>query len=419
MYLCFIALWFPIYAIAQQQQVTQMPLTIAQAEKQFFEKNYQLLALKYGIEAARAQALQASLWDNPQISIEQNIYNPLNKRYFDVTSSGNTDVQIQQLILLGGKRGKLVDVQNINTELAELQFKDAVRTLTFTLRSTFYEAAFTQKILQVYDKGIASVQKTYSTYKELQKKNIISLQEYLRLQSLLLSLEKEQQEWLVKLQALQSDLRVLMADSSNQDYNLDFPINAVAEFEPLQKEEDILVQKALERRADIVAAEKNIALQTSNAEYQQSLAIPDLTVGALWSRAGSFVQDYYAVTIGTTLPIFNRNQGGIQNAEALRQAALLQARQTKQQLQSDIRKALHKFQTTEKLYKKYKETASSDYEQLLQALQTNYEKRNISVLEFTDSFQAYKESMIQLLQIANDKISAYEELELAVGSTLR
>src|ERR1700712_2221299 len=61
-------------------------LTLPETEKQFLEKNLQLLAERFNIDAAKAQVMQAKLYNNPNFSYTANIYNPDQKKWVDVSS---------------------------------------------------------------------------------------------------------------------------------------------------------------------------------------------------------------------------------------------------------------------------------------------------------------------------------------------
>ena len=65
------------------QQATTGVLTLKEAEQRFLERNLSLIAERYNIDMAQAQVLQAKLFENPVISLEQNVYNRLNGKYFD------------------------------------------------------------------------------------------------------------------------------------------------------------------------------------------------------------------------------------------------------------------------------------------------------------------------------------------------
>ena len=89
-------------------QKDTVAITLAAAEQRFLQNNLQLLASKLRIDAAKAAKVQAEVWSNPNIAVEQNIYNQYTGKWFDVTSSGNSEIQIQQLFLLAGKRDKQI-----------------------------------------------------------------------------------------------------------------------------------------------------------------------------------------------------------------------------------------------------------------------------------------------------------------------
>ena len=68
---------------------------------------------------AQAQVLQAKLFENPVISLEQNVYNRLNGKYFDFGKEGEMVVGIEQVIRLAGQRNKQVKLEKINKEIAD------------------------------------------------------------------------------------------------------------------------------------------------------------------------------------------------------------------------------------------------------------------------------------------------------------
>ena len=111
------------------QQATTGTLTLKEAEQRFLERNLSLIAERYNIDMAQAQVLQAKLFENPVISLEQNVYNRLNGKYFDFGKEGEMVVGIEQVIRLAGQRNKQVKLEKINKEIAEYQFEEVMRTL--------------------------------------------------------------------------------------------------------------------------------------------------------------------------------------------------------------------------------------------------------------------------------------------------
>ncbi|MDO1447644.1 hypothetical protein Q0590_15345 [Rhodocytophaga aerolata] len=48
----------------------------------------------------------------------------------------------------------------------------------------------------------------------------------------------------------------------------------------------------------------------------------------------------------------------------------------------------------------------------------SYERKNITLLEFIDFFESYKENVLHLHQLQTDRIHSLEELSLATGKNL-
>src|SRR5215831_7213875 len=61
-----------------------LQLTLPEAEQRFLQKNLVLLAQKYNLDIAKAQVIQAKLYPNPNLQFVGNIYNPEQKKAFDL-----------------------------------------------------------------------------------------------------------------------------------------------------------------------------------------------------------------------------------------------------------------------------------------------------------------------------------------------
>src|SRR5580658_8409395 len=99
--------------LAQSHQDTQPPqdtlrLTLAGAEKTFLDSNFQLLAQRYNIDAQDALVIQARLYPNPNFSIGHTLYSAQLRQFFPTGINDETTMQLDQEILLAGKRNKAV-----------------------------------------------------------------------------------------------------------------------------------------------------------------------------------------------------------------------------------------------------------------------------------------------------------------------
>jgi len=84
------------------------------------------------------------------------------------------------------------------------------------------------------------------------------------------------------------------------------------EFSDLQS----LVQIAKENRADYRLKKAAIAYEDQNLKLQRSYAIPDINFGYQPHDKGSnYVRPYSGIVVEFSVPLFDRNQGGIQEAK--------------------------------------------------------------------------------------------------------
>lgn len=394
-------------------------ITLQDAEKQFLDKNLQLLAEKYNVSIAQAEIIQAKLYNNPNLTLSGNLYNPDRKKFFDVSNQyGQYEVGIQQLISLAGKRNKQVQLARTNASMAENAFFDLLRTLRFTLRSNFYQAYYLQNSMKAYEEQISSLAKMDATYKDLQQKGLVTLKDAVRLRSLLYSLRADRTSMQNQLNDLQSEIQLLL-QNNHAWFVLDMPEDAITGIPEIRQTSlQSLVDSAYANRQDLQLAQNNLRYNQQNYNLQKAMAVPDLTLGANFDKRGSFVDNATFLNVGIDLPFFNRNQGNIKAARySMDQTKLLVQQQT-QAVENEVQTAYAKAINTDKMLETVDPAFRSQFEQLLQAITDNFLKKNISLLELTDFYDSYKENMLQLNQLQNARMQAIETLNFAVGKTL-
>ena len=411
-----------VFSLAQAPaaRTDTVAITLQQAEERFLKNNLQLLAARFNIDAAKAAVVQAELWNNPNISIEQNAYNKFTKRYFDVTKTGNTDIQLQQLILLAGKRDKQIRLAEINSQIAENSFYDLLRALKFELRTNFFDLYFLQQSLAFYNETIPNVRKTVAATEVIYQKRSILLSEVLRLKSLLFSLENERLGLLNQVSEIEHGMGVLLRDTSGSiSYFVpQLDSNAIDSLRVNALSLQDVLATALEKRPDYKNAETQVQYEETNLSLQKAMRIPDLTVGGTYSRAGSYIPDYYALTLSIDLPIFNRNQGNVQISENTLEANKLLREYSRKTLEKEIATAYKKAIDTDSLFRAFDKKFTGEYKTLVEGMDADYQKRNITIIEFTDFYESYRTSMLQMNQLQNERLDAFEGLNYAAGTSL-
>lgn len=392
-----------------------LKITIRDAEKQFIEKNLLLLAEHYNIDIAKAELMQAKVFDNPSFSASIDIYNPDNKKWFDTSkSTGQYIFSIEQVIRLGGKRNKEIAMANANVQLTEHQLYDLFRTFRFSLNSIFYETYYTLRSLRSFDTQIALLEDLETNYKELNRRGTISLNEVVRIQSLLYSLKSDKLDIQSAFNELQSQLQLLIQD--NQTIFIpELTPEEYAFFDPHSFSLSSLVEEAYNNRIDMKITKAELDFQQKNLSLQKAIAIPDLTVGAEYDKRGNFTDNLFSFTLSIDLPFFNRNKGNIKAVRsAIKQKELL-VKNKKLEIENEVIKAFSNAMEADKIYRSIDPEFEDTLQSLLQNIIENFRKKNISMLEFTDFYESYRDNIIKINQIQNRKVQTMEELRFATG----
>lgn len=418
-YLPVIALLLSATGITQAQQRSDtLHLSLQLAEQRFIDSNLTLLATRYNIDIAKAEVITAGLYNNPGISFENVLYNPDNKRFFDFSKSGTNAAELSQVIILAGKRNKAVKLAESQVKLSEHEFYDLIRTLTFTLRDNFYHLNFLQRSMGLYDAQILSLNRIVTSFKEQLAKGNIAQKELLRIQSLLYSLQSTRKELQQEINTVSTELKQLTRIDPATPVQ---PVWTEPEFtfHPLQQlTYEQLLDSARTNRHDLLAAKENVRTQELNQKLQKALAVPDLTVGLTYDKQGSFTRDYTGLKVELPLAIFNRNQGNVKQAASRVEQSKIQLLDNENALAHEVMQRYTDAFQAESLYDGIDHEFDAQFRHLIEEVQKNFVRRNISLLEFIDFYDSYKETIINLNQIRYNRYRALENINYVSGIQL-
>ena len=421
-FLVLILMLYSFQCFNQELFKDTVSISLKDAENIFLKKNLTLLAEKYNIDAAKAQIIQSRVWDNPTFSINQNAINTEyqtngGKHYFDMTNTGETSAQIQQLFLIAGKRNKRVQISQLSAQKEEHNYYDMLRTLKYTLRSDYYTIYYLQQTLNVYKKEITSLTKLINVFEAQSEKGYVSKKEVLRLKATLFTLENEKLGYVTQMQNNLADFNVLLQTTNT--FYITMPEDLTKSFTSASSLSlQALLDTALLNRTDLLMAQSDIDINEMNYKYQKSLAIPDLTLSAGWDRNGSFIHNYNYIGLQFDLPFFNRNQGNIKTAKFNIESSKLKVQSVKDRVKADVIQAYSVALENDALYKKFDTKFAYDMEQLSEEMLKNFEKKNISMLEFLDFYDAYKQNLIQYNNLQNNRLNAFENLNFTTGKDI-
>ena len=387
-------------------------LSLKESEQRFSEHNLEVIAERYNIDIAEAQVVQAKLFENPVVSLEQNVYNRLNGRYFDFGKQGETIVEVEQLIYIAGQRNKRVRLEKINKEMALYQFEEVLRTLRSELKEKFIALYFTQKSQSIYDREIDSLAHLLVVLKEQNEKGNVSLLEKSRIEALLLSLRQERNDIANQVISLQGDMRLLLGISGNEPIFDESVLNQIdMDSVPFSELTSLLYE-----RPDLKLAQASVKASEADVRLQRSLAFPEVSVKGTYDKAGNFINDYWAIGLSVSLPIFNRNQGNIRAAKISVAQKAHKEEYARRQAENELFTSYARLEKAIQLYRSSNYGLEKDFALIIKGVNSNFQKRNISLLEFIDYYETYKTTCLQLYQTQKEVLLALEEVNTVTGS---
>ena len=385
------------------------------ADKMFLDSNLLVLAQKYNIDAQRALVIQAKVYPNPNISWARGPIIPLHDPTSSIpnssfTNNAETQAQLSQLILLAGKRNKQIKIAAANVTLAEYQFFDLLRTLKYTLHSDFYNIYYLQQSAKVYDQEIKALQQIVNGFNSQQQKGYISEKEVVRIKAQLYSFQSEYNQLISQIKDIEGELKLIVQIKSKTYLVPIVDTAKVAKLDPLQYPLSALLDSAYRNRTDLLIAKENTEINQLTYNYQKALAIPDLTLSIGYDHQGSYAMDFNYAGLAIDLPFFNRNQGNIKNAKIMVDNTLALQKSAIAQVDENVNRSLEKAILNNQLAKQIDTKFSSDFERLMHEVLLSYQKRNSSILDFLDFYDAYKQNALQVNSILYTKVQSFEDL---------
>ena len=407
----------PVFCYVTRAEGQSVKLTLQEAGQRFATCNLELIAERYNIDIAEAGVIQARLFENPVISLEQNVYNRLNGKYFDFGKEGEAVVEIEQVIHLAGQRNKQVRLEKINKEIAEYQFEEVMRTLRQELNEKFVEVYFLSKSIAIYEKEVNSLQALLGGMKIQQEKGNISLMEISRLESMLFSLRKEKNERENDLLTTRGELNLLLnlPEDTQVQLSLDEEVLQQLDLSQLSFAD---LKAIINERPDQKIARSTVNASRANLKLQKSMAFPEFSVKGNYDRVGNFINDYFAIGVSLSVPIFNRNQGNIKAARFSIQQAGVQQEYAANRADMELFTAYTSLEKATQLYQSTNMDLERNFEKLITGVNENFTRKNISLLEFIDYYDSYKETCIQLYEIKKNVFLAMENLNTVVGQNV-
>lgn len=388
-------------------------VTFTDAKSRLMNLNLSLLASYYDVDIARAGVIQAKVWNNPYFVFNGDLYSNETNEYFHFRNQHL--LQLEQTFSIAGKHTNTVKLAKINAELAEKQLEDVLRSLLFEMSNTYSDLSALQEKQFLYQQVITNYDKLMAATRKQLEVGSISLTEALRLESEYVAVKTEALQNFNEKEKVLSELRVLLRYSADTTFIVEQKLPLVAEEFDLQ----VLTDQAISTRPDVLIKKLEQDYQSRNLRLQRSLAVPDVKLAYQpRDRGSNYVRPYQGFNVEFSVPLFDRNQGDIKAAEFGVKKANLNALQIEIEIRNEVSAAYNRYKSSNTGLANYKMEFIDQLKALNKSTNENFQKRNISLLEFIDQQRIFVLTNIQLIELRQQFLNNVNELNFVVGTNL-
>jgi cobalt-zinc-cadmium efflux system outer membrane protein len=390
-------------------------LSVNEALGLFLSQNLDVLIAKYGIEHTKGQEVTARLFPNPLLSVGTQSSHTQGRT---LSNSGQLFAQVSQLFELAGKRGYRIESAGFGTQSAEAAFEDAVRQLGFTVKDTYYRIQLAQRRLVLAEENRDRFSRILAINTIRFNKGYIAEVDLIRIRLQMVDFHSQVIRSLQEAESARGDLRQLLRLSPKTVLELTTELD----FRRIDPDIETLRVTALDVRPDIRAKRYTFSQRESDLKLAKAFRTPDLTIGAGYAVQGARGPDnpgQVALSAGIPLPLFNRNQGGILQAEVSLQSAEADLDKTINLVENEVEVAYRNLLQSRRLVEAYFGEVLKDALSTLSIVERAYERGGATILDLLDAARTSRTIQQNYIEALYNYQHNLFQLESAVGQEIK
>ena len=401
-------LTYAAFAVRAQAQPPAPELTLEAALAEAEANSPALVAAAAAVEEARGRLVSARTYPyNPTVEVEGA------DRSGPLESTTDRGIALSQELEIAGQRGKRTEAARAGLAAAEARYARRLREVLAAVERAFAETVRARELLEV---ARADVELT---------RNLLSFEER-RLEAgagtqievnLAQAAAGRAVRRLQEATAAWREARARLAEATGLDPAAPpqavggLPV-AAADLPPLEE----LTRRALEDRADLAALRRDREQAERRVALERSLAVPNLELGAFASREEG--DDVTGLSAGIAIPVFDRNQGGIAEAEAAVGRFGAEVAAAELAAAREVAAAYGHYQAAAEALAALEELVVETLAESLDLLRRAVEAGELSATDVLLLRRELVEGQREQIETAGELWLALNDLELAVGTDL-
>ncbi len=391
-------------------------LTLAEAKRFAFERNWDLLAAKSGIDAAEAQLIVAKEFPNPTFSYSTARIGS----HENSTSQGNglwdrnydTIFSVNQLIEIGGKRHDRRDSGGAGLMAARARFYEARRSLDQGVTKAYTAALLAEENARIWNQSAEMLDHEVEIAQARLKVGDVSESDEKQIENNATVFELQAKS--AEATALQARLSVEILMGVSKPKGDWTPKETLGDLS--NAAQPLAETNTNAERPDVLAAESALRQSKSDLNLQKSMRIPDPTfsIGEEHNPPGGGPPtDTLLIGLSFPLPLWNRNRGEIRAAQATVEQNATMLAKAKAQEALEVATATSAYHEASTRLQQYREQILPKARAVRESVAFSYEKGGASLLDLLEAERADNDARLAAAQAMSDTAGAAADLKAA------
>lgn len=407
----FIIIFFLTTIMMNAQSDNIEKLSLKSAVDAAIKNNPELELLRKEISALESVILQNGLYPNPEFDLEAE--NILGQKDFSGFKGSEITAKINQSILLTGKINKRTKIAEADITLAEWDYEVKRLTIITDVRKAFANALSTQSLIEKNKELITISNELISNLGKRVEAGKISPAEVSRaviiLNSLQIELNRLQSEYDISI----AELKSLLFQPELSFMSLEEGMKPVTE---LPAYDSLLLQ--LGNNPSLKRYQSEYEKQLAVINYEEAKAIPDINISAGYKRLNEAKTGTFLIGASIPLPIFNTNQGSIQEARIRYDQKKIEKESIENKLRLSLSVLYNRFQTLLNTSIQLKNNSIPQAQETFKIIKEGNLVGRFAILDIIDAERTLFELQNQYLSVIGEMVIVKSEIEGLIGKEI-
>jgi outer membrane protein, heavy metal efflux system len=380
------------------------PVALAELQRLAFEKSPTIRQAEAEVAAAHGAAVQAGLHPNPTVGYQ-------GEQIGSGNSAGQQGGFIQQTIVTHGKLGLAREAALADVARAEARLQEARADLAGQVRARYFAFTTAAEAVRITDEMDRSADALHDRQRRLRESKQAAPHEVSQARALA---TQARGELLHARNRQTAAWKQLAATVGSPD--MPMPAAGSADVTLPAYSFDALKRQILTRHTDLQAAEALLARERLQVELARVTPYPNIETNTYVQHDYSTRTAQFGVQIGVALPVFDRNQGRIAQAEANLVRASHEANRVRLDLIQRLTEAFERYATNRRRLEQYRVDILPDQLQAFQGISKRFEQElgKVSFSEVVLAQQTLARTYADYLSVLGAAWQAVAELSRLV-----